>query len=747
MFGLSYDNLRRKTQVTAPTPFGFVTKFAFDDNGNNVKVEKQTSDPGAPWQTSSATYFVDNLVQSETNPEGKTSTVSYTNRRQAWKRTDPLSRVIELSYDSAGRKSTLKDEALATAMTFTYTDNGLVASVKDTNNNTTQLDYDGFDRLNKTTFPDTTYTQNSSYDANGNVLVFRMRSGNTVTNTFDVLNRLSTKSPTGQPVVTNTYDLAGRLIKVSTPVVAGEPTSGDFQYFFDTAGRFYQEQYPDTKTVTHVLDANGNRTKTTWPDGYFIDRVFDQLNRLTDIRLNGSGSSSLHFDYDALSRRSGLTYGASVASAFYSFGTANDVTALAQSWLGSSVAFAYGYDDTGRLVNQAASDAQFAWHSVAGGTGSYGTASNLNLYPTVGGVSQTYNTNGCLTGDGTWTFSYDSENRLTAASMAGVTASYLYDPAHRQGQKNVGGVKTRYIYDGWQRIADYDGATGTLQNRFVYGTSLDEPLLQVSAAGVVSYFHHDRIGNVIATSDSSGAVTNRYKYSPYGESPGIAGTSFGFQGQRYDSETGLYYFKHRQYSAKLGRFLQPDPIGYRAGMNLYAYVGNDPLDHTDPYGLQSFEGATGNPVTDASHYYHYDLGENLQAVGDFLAGVDAAVTNGAIGALANSGNVAGKLGINTQANPNSLAGQAGQALGHLGGGKAAANAAANAAASSAGGALSHAGVAAFIASLADSVRKGIISAGTMTAIIKAKELQDKLKKDEEAKKKPGGMGAFGSSRI
>ncbi|MDP3510777.1 MAG: RHS repeat-associated core domain-containing protein [Candidatus Melainabacteria bacterium] len=769
VFGLSYDSLRRITQTTAPSPFGFITKFTFDDNGNTVKVEKQTSDPGAPWQTSSVTYFVDNLVQSQTNPEGKTSTVSYTNRRQAWKNTDPLSRVIELSYDSAGRKSTLKDEALATAMTFAYTDNGLIASVKDTNNNTTLLDYDGFDRLNKTTFPDTSYTQHSSYDANGNVLVFRMRSGNTVTNTFDVLNRLSTKSPTSQPVVTNTYDLAGRLIKASTPVVAGEPTSGDFQYFFDTAGRFYQEQYPDAKTVTHVLDANGNRTKTTWPDGYFIDRVFDQLNRLTDIRLNGSGSSSLHFDYDALSRRSGLTYGASVASAFYSFGTANDVTALAQSWLGSSVAFAYGYDDTGRLVNQAASDAQFAWHSVAGGTASYGAASNLNLYPTVGGVSQTYNTNGCLTSDGTWTFSYDTENHLTAASMAGVSASYLYDPAHRQGQKNVGGVRTRYIYDGWQRIADYDGTTGTLQNRFVYGTSLDEPLIQVSAAGVVSYFHHDRIGNVIATSDSTGAVTNRYKYSPYGESPSMTGNSFGFQGQRYDSETGLYYFKHRQYSSKLGRFLQPDPIGYNAGMNLYAYVGNDPLDHTDPYGLQdltggAFPGATGNPMLDGGFYYggqfhgnrsngyYPSQGRLRNLVGGISNGMDGGAAdsvlehNGIGSANSNSGdyNLGSGIGYGMQAIPVAIAATA-------------------AGMAAAAGLTGTAAVAAFVVAAAPYIAAGVAIGIITQALVstlkgsiewhKAQTALDKAMAEAEARNRKAeeeeeeGHGAFGSRRI
>lgn len=65
-----------------------------------------------------------------------------------------------------------------------------------------------------------------------------------------------------------------------------------------------------------------------------------------------------------------------------------------------------------------------------------------------------------------------------------------------------------------------------------------------------------------------------------------SGTSHGYTGQRYDSETGLYYYKMRYYSPKLGRFLQADPIGYAGGLNLYAYAENVPTVMTDPIGLE-----------------------------------------------------------------------------------------------------------------------------------------------------------------
>jgi RHS repeat-associated protein len=83
-----------------------------------------------------------------------------------------------------------------------------------------------------------------------------------------------------------------------------------------------------------------------------------------------------------------------------------------------------------------------------------------------------------------------------------------------------------------------------------------------------------------------GSSTGIKTYGPYGEPlpASAAGDRFRYTGQQMVSELGLYYYKARFYSPTLGRFLQSDPVGYQSDLNLYAYVGNDPVNLTDPTG-------------------------------------------------------------------------------------------------------------------------------------------------------------------
>ena len=608
-----WDDLRRLKTITPPAPFeGYQTKFTYDENGNRTKVECFAGLDGEDepiWQTTQWSFIATNQLETMTDPANNVTSYTYNSLRKLWKVEDAASRVTEWLYDENGRAQSMIDPANVTAQVRTYSDNGVLASIEDANENITVFEMDGFDRLKKQIFADDTFDQ-LTRDENGNVIERLTRAGDTIIYVFDELNRLREKTPDNLPTVSYEYDLCNRLRQVSTSPVMGNPASGEFKFSYDTAGRLVSEKAPDGKLVTYELDENGNVKKLTYPDSYYVERAFDELNRLTGIKLNGSMSDALTFAWDPLSRRTSIVY-ANGSDCEYGYQQLDgDVTSLSQTFDGSSVEFTYAFNNVHELQSQGVDDSAYLWHPNAGSTISYGTANELNQYPDVDSVAFGYNDNGCLTSDGVWAFGYDTENRLVTADDGVTSASYFYDPLKRQTQKEVDSTKTRFVYAGWQRIADYDGSD-TLVARFVYGSGLDEPLIKVAAGGGLTYLHHDRVGSIIALSDGSGAATESRNYSPWGQSEDTPSTAFGFTGQRFDPETGLYYYKLRHYAPPLGRFLQPDPIGYTGAedFNLYAYVGNNPIGFTDPLGTIASpigqpvggnpDGSAGNSDTDA----------------------------------------------------------------------------------------------------------------------------------------------------
>lgn len=580
----TFDAKRRLTQVENAAPFGYITNVTYDKNDNRLTIERQTGDVGHPWQVFTATYNLANQVATLKDPLNNTSTRQYDDLRRLWKVTDPESRVTEYQYDERNLLKKVIDPASNDAQVFTYTDNGLKASVVDAKGNVTSYLYDGFDRLDKTVYPDGTFEQNASFDGNSNVTSMLTRAGDTIGFQFDVLNRMTQKSPDGMAVVTFVYDLAGRLTSVSTPVVAGNPASGEWEYGYDTAGRLTSEEAPDGKTISYQLDENGNVERIDYADGYYVVREYDEINRLTAIKLNGSSTPAVEFDYDDLSRRTQMTFDNGVQTD-YDYEWNDDMSSIEHAFNGSDLDFAYGFNDANQLISQTISDNQYSWHPTVDQLLEY-QSNELNQYDYASGscgrLYKGYNADGCLIDDGVWKFGYDTENHLISANDGTTSVDYVYDPTHRQIQKDVDGTKTRYVYSAWQHLADYDGTSDTLQTRYVYGVGLNEPLISVSAGGVLTYMHADQLGSIMALTDNTGAVTNRFAYSPWGESDSMSGTTFGFTGQRFDEETGLYFYKNRYYSPVLARFLQPDPI---PSNNLYLYGINDPLNRTDSLGL------------------------------------------------------------------------------------------------------------------------------------------------------------------
>jgi len=312
-----------------------------------------------------------------------------------------------------------------------------------------------------------------------------------VTYTYDPLNRIATKKVGTMPTVTYTYDLADRLLTASKPVVANDASTGTFTITYDTAGRAYRETYPDGKQFTNILDANSNITRTTWPDGYYVERVFDQLNRMTDIKLNGATTSAATYSWDALSRPTSVVRKNATSTGF-TWQIDNDLETVSQTFAGptllpGTLTYTYGYNAAGEVSSQNVSDSQYMWHPGSAGTVTYAAANNMNQYPTVGGVTHSYNNNGDLTGIGTTTtFGYDGEQRVTSLTKSGVSTTYKYDPFGRMVQTATAGTTSREYFMGGALMGDYS-STGVLQDRYIYG-ALGEPLMKVSSGGAETFY-------------------------------------------------------------------------------------------------------------------------------------------------------------------------------------------------------------------------------------------------------------------
>lgn len=663
---LRYDSAHRLRE--AEDALQNLRQLTYDANSNVVAMREDCiADSGAATQVFTTSYVFDPLDRQVrvTDNRGNVDVTAYDSRNHPVRRVDANGREARFEYDGKGRllrairdmngNGASAQDAADIVVQNTFDDSSRLVGRTDDNGNLTRLFYDALDRRIEERFADGT-KEITMYDVHDNAVTTTDPNGTVMTDSHDLLDRLVHRVVVpGAGVDAQTtfedyqYDGYSRGIRAQNDAAIVQRT-------FDSLGNVVAETL-NGRTTLATFDGVGNELSQTHPGGLVVQGTYDAGNRLRALSVpsqtatfdyvgsgrierqaNSNGTRSL-FEYDGYTGAPPTTGDFGVARIVrtlhehtsgpvvlddrsYSWDRRGNKTSRRDNRAGGTqLSQEFAHDRGDRMTRSKRSDGVVRSYTLDGANNRTNPGHTMsaqvprpadfqvNQYTSavVDGqvVKRVYDENGNLRGDSRRRMLYDYANQMVQHVEGSAQATYVYDPFGRRIAKTVAGTTTEYVWFGNQLIEER--VAGSVVASYVFGARADVPAFLIRAGQTLVY-HVDDQGNVVALTDDSGNVVERYDYRDFGQveifSPSgapLAATAVGnhvlFNGRWFDPETGFHRFHTRYLDPSVGRFTTRDTIGIWGdpmGLgNGYTFVGNNPWSLEDPMGTAAGNGISG----------------------------------------------------------------------------------------------------------------------------------------------------------